>query len=119
MSEMDQKPTELEALFAAARAPALPPDLSARILADAAAEQPRLPPCEPRRLRPHRLRQVFGLLGGWPGLGGLVAASAAGVWIGVAPPGFLPDPMLMVSQAEQSMNLLDVHDMASILSEEQ
>jgi len=35
--------------------------------------------------------RVFDIIGGWPGMGGLVAAGCAGVWIGFAAPGFLPD----------------------------
>ena len=45
------------------------------------------------------------MLGGWAGLGGLAAASAAGVWIGLAPPEFLPDPAGMVFQQEEDLEL--------------
>jgi len=35
--------------------------------------------------------QIATWLGGWGGVGGLIAATAAGVWIGVSPPAVLPD----------------------------
>lgn len=76
----------LERLFEAERrAPPVPPAaLLARTLADAAALQP--PPPGPRGWR-----LWLGLLGGAPGLGGLVTAAAAGLWLGLAPPAALPD----------------------------
>ncbi len=75
----------LEEFFAAARAtPApLPPDVQARILADAAALMPAAP------LAWHRA--LWQLLGGAAGISGLVTATAVGVWLGVAPPAQLPD----------------------------
>lgn len=38
-------------------------------------------------------RQFAAAVGGWPALGGMAAASLAGLWIGLAPPSFLPDPV--------------------------
>lgn len=38
------------------------------------------------------LRRLADGLGGWQGMGGLLAASVTGVWIGFAAPAFLPDP---------------------------
>lgn len=81
-----KQPAGLETFFDAARqeAPAPPGDLLARIEAQALAEQPR-PGAgrSPVRGLPGQLRLA---LGGWPGLAGLAAACAAGVWIGVSPP---------------------------------
>lgn len=70
----------LEALFEAARAaPPVPPEgLMARVLEDAAHLQPYR--------EPRGWRGWIRLLGGAPGLGGLTAAAAVGVWLGVASP---------------------------------
>lgn len=84
--KMTDEDTELEQFFAAARAetPALPKALEARILEDAAMQMPR-----------SRTARGFGmlweLLGGAIGAGGLVTATAVGVWLGLAPPAALPD----------------------------
>lgn len=80
----------LEALFASARAErAVPgPDLMARILADAAqATAERQAATVPAALpRAGFLTGLWSVLGGWGGAGGLAAATAAGVWLGIAPP---------------------------------
>ncbi|WP_210527121.1 hypothetical protein [Rubellimicrobium arenae] len=82
-------PTEdgLEDLFARARAqdPQPSADLMARLMADAARERPRPPVSAPVPRRAD-WRDWFRTLGGWPALGGFVAATAAGLWIGAAPP---------------------------------
>ena len=93
MDEQD----DLERLFARARADtALPEPLAVRMLADATRLQAM-------RARPPRWRrlgdQLLETLGGWYGAGGLAAACAAGLWLGLAPPAGLPDPVaLMVAQ---------------------
>jgi hypothetical protein len=85
----------LEAAFAAARAAAAAPApgaLLARIEADARAAlrpEPAAAPARPRPVAGGRWRDLMQALGGWPGLGGLVAASAAGVWLGLAAPAAL------------------------------
>ncbi|MCL6283953.1 hypothetical protein M3P21_10465 [Ruegeria sp. 2012CJ41-6] len=105
MTETDK---DLEALFAAARETRddMPAGLAARMTADAdRIQQDHLAPAEPVRSRPGLWHQVQSLLGGWAGMGGLVAASAAGVWIGLAPPEFLPDPAGLVFQQEEDLEL--------------
>ena len=81
-----ERDDELEALFAEARGlrPVPGDDLMARLLADAAREMPRPTP----RVEPNRpgWRDWVRVLGGWPAIGGLAAASAVGVWLGAAPP---------------------------------
>jgi len=83
----------LDALLAEARALQSPPapDLVARILADArAADLARHPPRAARRTSALTgLRGLIAALGGWPALGGLSAATLAGLWIGIAPPAAL------------------------------
>lgn len=87
----DAETEALDALFETARAhpPEVPQALMARVLADADVLQPTYG-------RHHAVRLglrawIADLLGGWQGMGGLVAAAAAGVWIGWSPPETLPD----------------------------
>ncbi len=78
----------IDALLAAAREarPEVPEALMARVLADAENAQPRrAPPALPIWAR------IADLVGGWQGMGGLVAATCAGIWIGWSPPALLPD----------------------------
>ncbi len=79
---------ELEAALTAARAapPPMPGALAQRILADALAAQTPAP----------LWRRIIAGLGGPVGLGGLVTATVAGFWIGVAPPDALPDPLVLM-----------------------
>ena len=67
----------LSDMFEEARATPAPVsgDLLARVLSDAAAAN-----------APTGWRGLLAVLGGWPTMGGLVAAGVAGLWIGVAPP---------------------------------
>ncbi|MEM6594993.1 MAG: hypothetical protein AAF672_09390 [Pseudomonadota bacterium] len=89
ISELD-----LDALFAEAKAAPAPSSeqLQARIIADAAALQPQSAPvlAGPARRRP--LATLLDAIGGWPAIGGLVTAAAAGVYIGFAQPDLLAAP---------------------------
>ncbi|MFQ6548695.1 hypothetical protein AADZ90_012105 [Aestuariibius sp. 2305UL40-4] len=84
MDPRELSEAELEALFDAVRDEAgdnpsdLPPGLRARILADAhlVTERRALP----------LWRVWLKAVGGWPTVGGVLAASLAGLWIGVMPP---------------------------------
>ncbi|NVK15117.1 MAG: hypothetical protein HWE35_13190 [Rhodobacteraceae bacterium] len=122
MAETDKSLQELDGLFAVARnePPALPDHLSAAILADAARVQPGGQPAAPARAARQPLwRQLAEALGGWPALGGLAAASAAGLWIGVAPPAFMPDPAALAGFEDSSTAFADgSYDMALMLSED-
>lgn len=82
----DDDDRELEVFFDAARRTAPQPsaDLMARILADAAAEQPQ-PVVAVAKPVPW-WRSAFDALGGAPAIGGLLTATVAGVWIGAAQP---------------------------------
>lgn len=87
----DAETEALEALLDAARAhpPEVPEALMARVLADADGLQPN---GDARQVaRPSVRERLADLLGGWQGMGGLVAAACAGVWIGWSPPDALPD----------------------------
>ncbi len=57
-------------------------DLAARIVADAAAQMPR----RAARPAPRFGAVLLAALGGWAAVGGLAAATVAGIWIGVSPP---------------------------------
>ena len=76
----------LDELFAAARKESrqeASSDLLARVLSDAEAHQPKatdLVVTEVRR--PSRWRQFIEVIGGWPSLTGLAAATVAGIWVG-------------------------------------
>lgn len=113
MSEDDR---ELEALFKAARddMPEMPAGLEARLLADAQAALPVR-----RDAEPGWRRWFDDLLMGWYGLGGLAAASAAGIWLGFAPPAALPDAgAYLFGGNDTSVDLFAGEDMAMILAEE-
>ncbi|OIQ46215.1 MAG: hypothetical protein BM558_00090 [Roseobacter sp. MedPE-SW] len=132
LSEMDH----LEDLFAAARStPAqLPDSLQATLLADAeqvqatrarakntavASETGRVLSSR-KKLSRQLWRQFVSAVGGWPALGGLVAASLSGLWIGLAPPSFLPDPIesfASYSSGSQVLSDLD-YDVSFLLSDE-
>lgn len=137
MSDTDKslnKMDHLEDLFAAARsAPTeLPGPLQASLLADAqrvqeerssardrAAETSQLL-SSPQDLSRQIWRQFVSAVGGWPALGGLVAASLSGLWIGLAPPSFLPDPVesfASYSSGSQVVSDLD-YDVSFLLSDE-
>lgn len=97
---------ELDDLFAQARQTrdTLPEGLAVRIETDAEAVRlSRLP-----RPAPATWRQRIAGIGGWTGLGGLVAASVAGVWVGFAAPSFLPDPAEYLVSHESSVFLADL-----------
>ncbi len=81
---------DLDALFASARQTPveLGAPLQSRILADAADEQARWqqPAPPPRRAKRSPVAQLLAALGGWPSVGGLIAASCTGLWVGLAAP---------------------------------
>ena len=105
--KMTEQDHDLDQLFALARdkRPALPEGLAVRIETDA--EAVRL-----SRLRSPTgsiWKRAFDGIGGWAGFGGLVAASAAGVWIGFAAPAFLPDPATYLVSQETTYLMADLN----------
>lgn len=113
---------ELDKMLAAARETRdlMPADLTRRMLADAEQVQsewraPRKTPATDTLGLWHRL---LAIVGGWPGLGGMVAACATGVWIGVSPPDFLPDPASLVYQTTSETETLGYYGLADAMSEE-
>lgn len=80
---------ELDAVFATVRGvePDLGDDFMARLFADIDAQVPVAAPIVPSKpARIGLIASLFAALGGWAGLGGLTAATAAGLWIGISPP---------------------------------
>ncbi|WP_254452897.1 hypothetical protein [Ruegeria atlantica] len=106
---MTEDKDNLDLLFAQARQDRqeLPDDLAVRILTDAESVRlSRLQPDEPKAA-PRWARLLTGL-GGWQGMGGLVAASMAGVWIGFSAPEFLPDPANYIYAEDVSFVVADL-----------
>ncbi|MGI9367535.1 MAG: hypothetical protein ACR2O2_01740 [Ruegeria sp.] len=98
---MADNETELDLLFANAAKDRghLPDELAVRMMTDA--ETVRLERIRQISPAPDPLwRQILDGVGGWQGMGGLVAACAAGVWIGFAAPEFLPDPADFINSQE-------------------
>lgn len=121
MTDKD-KTEELDVFFAAARqqTDTLSEDLTNRMLGDALAVQAQFAPVvQERQARPGLWRQLVSAVGGWPAMGGLVAACATGIWIGVAPPDFVPDPLTLVGQTQSDLNLLDSYEFAAMMTEGQ
>ncbi|KIC42107.1 hypothetical protein RA27_01490 [Ruegeria sp. ANG-R] len=104
MADQDK---QLDQLFAQAREArdVFPDDLAVRIEIDA--EAVRL--ARSARTSRRTWRQRIGVIGGWHGLGGLVAASAAGVWIGFSAPTFLPDPVDYFVSQEATYLMADLN----------
>ena len=82
----------LDTLFEAAKRDAPQPDaaLLARVLADAQEAQSgfvlqTLAPSAAANPRDSLFEGLFDMIGGWGGLGGLTAASAFGLWLGMSP----------------------------------
>lgn len=85
-----QDMADLDALFTEVRhgeTPQVSGALMARILADAQAASPAAV-STPVRIG---WRDWLAALGGWPAMGGLVAAGVTGLWIGVAPSALIED----------------------------
>lgn len=83
---------DLEAAFIAARAapPQMSDALAARITRDAEAHLPKQ----------SWWARVFSQAGGPVGLGGLVTATVAGFWFGIAPPSETLDPIMIFGTIE-------------------
>ncbi|SDD51646.1 hypothetical protein [Ruegeria marina] len=49
---------------------------------------------------------------------GMAVACATGVWTGVSPPDFLPDPALLVFQTAREADVLGYYGLAGVMHEE-
>ena len=63
----------------------------ARVLADAQATQAGHAPVPQRKQASSYWQDFLRAIGGWPAMAGLATATVAGVWLGVSPPGVLPE----------------------------
>jgi hypothetical protein len=88
MTDHDRTETEIDAMFASARSldPVPGDDLMARILADARRMQPAPQPVVVASRRRSFWQELVAAIGGWPALGGMAAATMAGLWIGFSSP---------------------------------
>lgn len=113
----DRDLPDIDALLAQARRerPAVPEPVQARILAQAEAEQARLLRM-PRRPAVPLWQRLLDGIGGWPVMGGMATACAAGIWIGLAPPQILPDPVQLVQLSQA--DLFGGEDLMIALSED-
>ncbi|NIZ59648.1 hypothetical protein DL239_01525 [Sedimentitalea sp. CY04] len=125
MADTDKAMQELDDLFASARQNPVPlPDhLATAIMNDAlvARSEERVPQQEPENRRQVHFgiwRQLMVAIGGLPALGGMAAACVVGVWVGLAPPSFLPDPAQLVGYSDSTSVPYDSYDLASVLGEE-
>ncbi|MHA6262516.1 hypothetical protein ACXYMO_04880 [Arenibacterium sp. CAU 1754] len=116
---MAENNRDLDSLFQAARRDAaeMPAGLSNRILADAARVQAQSRAPRPPRARQTWFAQLREALGGWYGMGGLAAACATGLWMGIAPPDIMPDPVQMVFGTQADLDLLSADDLSSVLAQ--
>ena len=95
----------LDALFAQAKndVGAQPSEaFMTRMVTDALAQQP-MPQFAPSSL----WEQITSMVGGWQGMGGLVAATCAGFWIGINPPEGLPSQFETFLGNETSISALE------------
>ena len=101
--DLDMNP--LDALFAQAKndVGAQPSEaFMTRVVTDALAQQP-MPQFAPSSL----WEQITSMVGGWQGMGGLVAATCAGFWIGINPPEGLPSQFETFLGNETSISALE------------
>lgn len=120
---MADETTRLDELLAAVRYARqdIPDDLVGRILTDAdriQANRVASPRVVEERREPGLWRQLLIGLGGWPALGGMAAACATGVWIGMFPPDILPDLSDLVFQTQSDGDLLGYYGLVDVLGEE-
>lgn len=131
MADIDDDLNRLDALFAEAREarPDMPQSLNARILADAAAVQGAQKGATARRSQHMRQapgagalrlwQQFWRAVGGWPAMAGMATACGAGLWIGLAPPDFLPDPVEIAQNTVEAETLpYENYDLALLLDED-
>lgn len=123
MAEQDKAMKELDALFHTARThqPEMSEGLMAAILDDAARVQDLHPAAPVFEFRPEQnnvFTRLFATLGGGFGLGGLVCAGMVGVWIGLAPPSFIPDPVDLATSQISASDPFDGFDMTELMNED-
>ena len=96
----------IDDLFAQARGADVQPSdaLMARVLADADHAQAVMQPKQ-AAIANGLWARAMDVLGGWPAVSGLAAATVAGIWIGVAPPSSMQDLTASMMGDEVSIDL--------------
>ncbi len=109
MIEKDSENKLVDVLLDVAKddAPRPSNDLMARVLADAVTTQAGFARVPPQTPTPPIWHDLFRFLGGWPAMAGLATATVAGVWLGVFPPGFLPDATDAYLGLDDAVYLID------------
>lgn len=125
MTDNNADDRNLDLFFDAARqaAPRAPDALLARVMQDAVSVQAgQLAQPSGAPAAPHAGSGLFGqlwsALGGWGGAAGLATACAAGIWIGLAPPQVMPDPVQLVSSASSDYDVFVIGDLAAEFASE-
>ena len=102
----DREPDNMkavDALFETARevSPQVPDHLMQRVLLDAEAARTQTLAAH----RPTLWAQISDMIGGHFGLGGLIAATLAGVWLGFAPPATVENMSAALFGTSETINL--------------
>lgn len=110
---------DLDLMLRDMRLDTVPSALSNRIVADALQVQAQAAQPAPNHKGAGSLwPQVLRLLGGWPALGGMAVACAAGVWIGFAAPALDPTGFSLFGSGTDDIDLIDGYGVAALLAEE-
>ena len=107
MTDFDTQ-DNLDGLFAAAKEQThdLPTGLKERILNDAGQVQDGFNTGLPTRsVMPSLFQGLRDLLGGWPGIAGLMTACTAGIWLGFSPPNVLPDALVISGFLQEDLDM--------------
>ena len=117
MSDDKLTEDELDAVFDAAQHDQVAPSRSwlTRVTEDAERALVLAPQAPP----PSFWAQISSALGGWQGFGGMAVACATGLWIGIAPPELLGDPVGMVLDNDNTVDVLSAapFEFAGLLDE--
>ena len=99
----------LDDLFATAREEpvGVSADFMSRVLADAEVVQAGFAADRPVAATGFNLRSIWATLGGWPAAGGLVTATAVGVWLGLTPLTNMSDTVANYLYGGSGLNGLD------------
>lgn len=116
MMMTDHDETALERYFDAAKRVEAQPsdDFMARVVADAMAAmpEPALGVVAAQPAPAGLWTRLTDAIGGWPALGGVMAAGIGGIWIGVAPPANVEDwAASLVGTTETVAFYMDMSDM--------
>lgn len=119
MAERMTQTDDLDLMLRGMRLDTAPSALTDRIVADALRVQAQAVPSTPDRTGAGSVWwQMVRLLGGWPALGGMAVACAAGVWIGFAAPALDPTGFSLFGSGADDIEMIDGYGVAALLAEE-